>query len=195
MKQCLMLAAGLSSRMGQWKMLLPWGDNSCVLDSALDNALAFCERVVLVTGFQGETLRQRYASRPGVVLCHNPDYVQGMFSSLRCGARALTPGHHFFMVPGDMPAIHPGIYAALWRHRGNMSLVPFCNGGRGHPVLLPPILREHILNAGPQDILRQLMERQGRKTLLVDSHTIHQDLDTPSQYREAYERLTPGRTF
>lgn len=194
MKQCLILAAGLSSRMGQWKMLLPWGDSGCVLDSALDNALAFCERVVLVTGFQGETLRQRYAARPGVVLCHNPDYVQGMFSSLRYGARALTPGHHFFVVPGDMPAIHPGIYAALWRHRGSVSLVPCCNGGRGHPVLLPPVLREGILNAGPQENLRQLMERQGRKALLVDSHAIHQDLDTPLQYREACKRLTPGRT-
>lgn len=194
MKQCLMLAAGLSSRMGQWKMLLPWGDSGCVLDSALDNALAFCERVVLVTGFRGEALRQRYAARPGVVLCHNPDYLQGMFSSLRRGARALTPGHPFFVVPGDMPAIDPAIYAALWRHRCDLSLVPFCAGGRGHPALLPPVLRERILNAGPQQNLRQLMESQGRKTLLVDSRAIHWDLDTPAQYRQLSERIMPGRT-
>lgn len=194
MKQCLMLAAGLSSRMGQWKMLLPWGNSGCVLDSALDNALAFCDRVVLVTGFRGETLHQRYADKPGVVLRHNPDYRQGMFSSLRCGAQALTPGYHFFMVPGDMPAINPAIYAALWRHRSNLSLVPFCDGGRGHPALLPPVLRERILNAAPQDNLRQIMASLGRKTLLVDSHSIHWDLDTPSQYYQIRERLTPGHT-
>ncbi|MFT8211100.1 MAG: NTP transferase domain-containing protein [Symbiopectobacterium sp.] len=45
-KVCLMLAAGLSSRMGQWKMMLPWGEGT-VLDSALAAALSFCDRVVL----------------------------------------------------------------------------------------------------------------------------------------------------
>ena len=51
-KQCIMLAAGLSSRMGKWKMMLPWGKGT-ILDSALASALAFCDRVVLVTGFRG----------------------------------------------------------------------------------------------------------------------------------------------
>lgn len=32
-KQCIMLAAGLSSRMGKWKMMMPWGEGT-ILDSA-----------------------------------------------------------------------------------------------------------------------------------------------------------------
>ncbi|MDS6632108.1 NTP transferase domain-containing protein [Klebsiella michiganensis] len=47
--------AGLSSRMGKWKMMMPWGEGT-ILDSALASALAFCDRVVLVTGFRGDEL-------------------------------------------------------------------------------------------------------------------------------------------
>ncbi|WPM85025.1 NTP transferase domain-containing protein [Apirhabdus apintestini] len=101
MKQCLILAAGLSSRMGQWKMMLPWREGT-VLDSTLRNALAFCDRVILVTGYRGEALRQRYAGRDRILLCHNPVYTQGMFSSLQRGARRLQPGHFL-----SFPAICP----------------------------------------------------------------------------------------
>ena len=38
-KQCVMLAAGLSSRMGKWKMMMPWGEGT-ILDSAL--AIGWC---------------------------------------------------------------------------------------------------------------------------------------------------------
>jgi molybdenum cofactor cytidylyltransferase len=44
-KQCVMLAAGLSSRMGKWKMMMPWGEGT-ILDSALPapwrSAIGWC---------------------------------------------------------------------------------------------------------------------------------------------------------
>jgi molybdenum cofactor cytidylyltransferase len=182
-KQCLLLAAGLSSRMGEWKMLLPWG-SSVILDSALDNALSFCDRVILVTGYQGARLRQRYADRAGITLCHNENYMQGMFSSVRCGARRLEPGD-FFVVPGDMPLLTRDIYAALWRHRDyDCCLVPQYDGGRGHPVLLPADMREAILQAKNDANLKALINVRGRRSVSVATPSIHWDLDTPEQYQE-----------
>ncbi len=191
MKQCLILAAGLSSRMGQWKMMLPWREGT-VLDSTLRNALAFCDRVILVTGYRGEALRQRYAGRDRILLCHNPVYTQGMFSSLQRGARRLQPGH-FFIIPGDMPAVTPDIYAALWQHRSARVLVPFCEGGRGHPALLPPDMRRRILDAPANVTLKHLVSTCGRDAVPVQSAAIHWDVDTPQQYAQLRERVIPDR--
>lgn len=194
-KQCLMLAAGLSSRMGKWKMLLPWGA-ATVLDSALENALSFCDRVVLVTGYQGVRLHQRYAGHAGITLCHNEHYLQGMFSSVRCGAKQLAPGD-FFVVPGDMPLLSGDIYAALWQHRDhNGCLVPEYAGGRGHPVLLPADMREIILQAQADANLKALVNARGRYAVPVATPSIHWDLDTPDQYEKLLcASFKPDHTF
>ncbi|MGQ3904761.1 nucleotidyltransferase family protein [Mixta calida] len=192
-KQCLLLAAGFSSRMGRWKMMQPW-ENATVLDCALNNALSFCERVILVTGYRGEALRQRYAGRSDITLCHNPNYARGMFSSIRCGARHLLPGA-FFVVPGDMVLLTEAIYAALWRQRARrLCLVPEYNGGYGHPVLLPDKMRRSILAAEEEDNLKRLILLHGRQAVRVDSQAIHCDLDTPAQY-EQLKRATADHTF
>lgn len=182
MKQCLMLAAGLSSRMGTWKMLLPWGD-STVLDCALDNALAFCDRVILVTGYRGTELLARYQGTAGISLCHNANYQEGMFSSIQAGAQQLEAGD-FFIVPGDMPLIDSEVYATLWRHRTRrVCLVPEYAAGFGHPVLLPEDMRETLITAAASCNLRQLMIRRGREGVPVGTAAIHWDLDTPEHYR------------
>jgi len=185
-KQCLVLAAGLSSRMGEWKMLLPWG-SSVILDNVLDNVFSFCDRAILVTGYQGTRLRQRYAGHAGITLCHNENYIQGMFSSIRCGARRLEPGD-FFVVPGDMPLLTREIYATLWRHRYyGCCLVPECDGGCGHPVLLPADMRDVILQAKNDANLKALIKARGRRLIPVANPAIHWDLDTPAQYQQLLE--------
>lgn len=181
MKTSIILAAGLSSRMGCWKMLLPWGDGT-VLDSAIHNALAFCDNVILVTGHRASELHRRYADREDVALCFNPAYLKGMFSSVQRGVAALS-GTHFFVVPGDMPAIDPDVYASLWAHMGPLCLRPICDGGKGHPVLLPPALIPDILGSAQDGNLRQLMQRHGCENIPVTCKGILWDLDTPMQYQ------------
>lgn len=182
MKECIMLAAGLSLRMGRWKMMLPWQE-STVLDSAICNALAFCDSVILVTGHRAGELHRRYASWPAVRLCHNDDYRSGMFSSVRCGTAALSGGR-FFVVPGDMPAIDGRIYAQLWRQRSTRCLLPCYAGKNGHPVLLPAAMAPQIRAAPEQSTLRMLIQAYGVESVPVDCRAIHWDLDTPAQYRQ-----------
>lgn len=93
--ECVMLAAGLSSRMGDWKMMLPWGAGT-LLDSALRSAFSLCDRVILVTGHRGDELARYYRGQPAITLVHNPDYASGMFSSVKCGAAAVTSRRFFW---------------------------------------------------------------------------------------------------
>ena len=185
-KVCLMLAAGLSSRMGQWKMMLPWGEGT-VLDGALAGALSFCDRVVLVTGFRGADLQARYAANARITLRHNQDFTAGMFSSIRCGAQAVGDGH-FFLALGDMPAVSGGVYRALWRERDDNCLIPEFAQGKGHPVLLPPAMRHQVLAARQDGSLKTLIARHGLRRVPVAENAIHWDLDTPEQYRQRLRR-------
>lgn len=182
MKECIMLAAGLSSRMGCWKMMLPWRD-STVLESAICNALAFCDSIILVTGYRAAELHQRYASWSAIKLCYNDNYRSGMFSSVRCGAAALSGGR-FFVVPGDMPAIDSRIYAQLWQQHSTRCLLPSCAGRNGHPVLLPAAMLPKIMAAPEQSTLRTLIQTHGAISVPVDCRAVHWDLDTPAQYRQ-----------
>ncbi len=54
---CIITAAGLSSRMGQWKMMLP-RQQGTILDTSIKNALQFCSRIILVTGYRGNELHE-----------------------------------------------------------------------------------------------------------------------------------------
>lgn len=182
-KQCIMLAAGLSSRMGKWKMMLPWGEGT-ILDSALASAQAFCERVVLVTGFRGDELAACYRDRPGIEVVFNPRYQDGMFASIQCGVGHIRVSR-FFLALGDMPAVTPGVYRQLWANGDAEScLIPAYDRGKGHPVLLPQRAISRIHHAPAGATLRDVIGQLAVRVIPVESQGIHWDIDTPQQYFE-----------
>ncbi|ACR70662.1 hypothetical protein NT01EI_3526 [Edwardsiella ictaluri 93-146] len=85
----IITAAGLSSRMGQWKMMLPYRGGT-LLDASINNALGFCQQIILVVGYRADELLQRYGNHPRIRTVVNPDYHRGLFSSVHCGRRGGT---------------------------------------------------------------------------------------------------------
>lgn len=186
-KQCIMLAAGLSSRMGKWKMMLPWGEGT-ILDSALASALAFCDRVVLVTGFRGDELAACYRDHPGVEVVFNPQYQDGMFSSIQCGVGHIRASR-FFLALGDMPEVTPGVYRRLWANADAGScIIPAYDRGKGHPVLLPQRAISLIRRAQQGTTLRDVIGQMAARVIPVVNQGIHWDVDTPQQYLEVARR-------
>ncbi len=182
MKECVMLAAGLSRRMGKWKMMLPW-DEGTILDSALDSALAFCDRVVLVTGFRGDELAAYYADHPAIEVVYNPDYPAGMFSSIRCGVNHVR-APHFFLALGDMPEVTGAVYRALWDSKApDICCIPVYAQGKGHPVLLPERAIALIRNAQEESTLKEVIGQMPVRRVPVNEQGVHWDLDTPLQYQ------------
>src|SRR2546428_9602058 len=90
----IILAAGSSSRMGEGrhKLLLPLAGRP-VLAYVIEAALASQARpIIVVLGHQASDVRTQiapYMTQPGVIIVENPDYMQGMSTSMRVGLESL----------------------------------------------------------------------------------------------------------
>jgi molybdenum cofactor cytidylyltransferase len=177
--EVLVPAAGASARMGAWKPLLPFGD-STIVETVVASALAVCRRVLVVAGYRGEEIAERFAGQPRVLIVHNPQWPLGMFSSLQAGIRrAAAP--RLFVTLGDMPWIGPAVYTALLQCRQDPDVVfPVHGGRRGHPVLIGPRMKAAALSADPATgSMREIAGRLEVLEMPWDDDSIHRDIDTP----------------
>jgi len=154
-KTCAVItAAGLSSRMGRYKPLLPYGGSTiarCCVDHLRSAGVS---EIVIVTGFRGDELREALKDC-GIIFAENPAYrTTHMFDSLRIGLAALPEDCGRVLVqPIDMPAILPETIAALLES-SHSAVRPVCGGVTGHPLLLDAALIPRILTYSGEDGLR-----------------------------------------
>lgn len=137
----LLLAAGLSRRMGENKLLLPLGGAPVVAHSADAVLASGAEPVVVVTGRDAEAVRTALAGR-ALVFAHNPAAEAGLAGSLRVGLAALPADVDGALVClADMPWQRAADLAALiaaFRASGGRAIcAPVFAGRRGNPVLWP----------------------------------------------------------
>ncbi len=123
---CIIPCAGLSSRMDGWKPMKEYRGRPIILNS-IDNALAACTRVLLITGFRAgeleEKIKDEYSAEGRVICVRNIHYELGMFSSIQTGAHHVL-SEWFFVALGDMPAIPPALYFSLADLRNSMHAAP-----------------------------------------------------------------------
>jgi molybdenum cofactor cytidylyltransferase len=189
--ECLMLAAGRSARMGDWKMMLSWG-GSTIVEHSVRTALKVCARVVLVSGFRAEQLIEVFEDWPRVEVVRNHNYEAGMFSSVQRGAQAVEE-RDFFLALADMPGVTETIYGQLLVWSGRLSsvfdstgeayaVIPQYRGKKGHPLLLSARMRARILQADVSKTLRDVLAEVPTMIVPVDEQGIVHDIDTPQDY-------------
>ena len=184
-------AAGLSSRMGAFKPLLPF-DGATVIERCIANLRAAgAEELVVVTGHRAEELASQLEGS-GVTLVHNPAYAETqMFDSLRLGLRALPPDcAAVLLTPGDVPLVRPETVRALLDAEGGF-VCPVCGGRRGHPAALDAKYIPALLDYGGEGGLRGAVAALGIPTAEVetDDAGMLRDLDTPEDYRQLLAML------
>ncbi|MGN9820206.1 nucleotidyltransferase family protein [Streptomyces sp. SD11] len=136
----LLLAAGGGRRLGgRPKALLEHRGRPLVEYAAGVLRDAGCTRVHVVLGAAADAVRER-ADLPGCVLVDNPEWEEGMGSSLRAGLESLrgTGAGAALVSLVDQPGIGPEATARLLAaHRSPATLAAASyEGKRGHPVLL-----------------------------------------------------------
>lgn len=190
MISALLLAAGESRRMGEFKQLLRLGEKSFV-EHAVDQLLASrVDEVIVVTGHRDSEVRDAIGNRP-VVFANNSEYQSGMTSSVQCGVRVLSEKAKAFIVAlVDQPRIESStidlLIEAYESHPGAMIVVPTHEGRNGHPILLDSGLKEEILGLAITDSLRTVVRAHSAETVRIESNRlVLEDCDLP----EDYERL------
>lgn len=192
----VVLAAGLSSRMGVPKMALPWRDTT-VLGAVVEAlATAGVHQVRVVLGANRDVVEKILDGLPVTVArVFNPNYANGeMMDSIRAGLAGLGDEvKAALIVLGDQPQLEPEVVSALiesCRKSGALLTVPSYRMRRGHPWLIGRPLWGELINMEVGDTMRDFLNRHAEEInyVNVNSTSVLQDLDTPEDYRKAVEQ-------
>ena len=192
----VILAAGQSKRMGQAKLLLPWGEQT-ILETTIAHLKASNARdLLLVSGGYRQAVEQ-LAEKHEVPIVYNPQFAIGeMLSSLQTAVAHLTispsPPDAILIMLGDLPFITTEIInqiIACYQAQDTAVVAPVHNGRRGHPVLLSASLFASLIALPAGSAPRDLLKKQQQETtfLEIDTDVILRDIDTP----EAYKKWAP----
>lgn len=187
----LIVAAGLSSRMGTFKPLMPL-EGRTLIESSIDSMLrGGVSSVTVVLGFRAHeveaVLRREYPPQQ-VRLTYNTRYAKtDMLQSAKIGIEALPDCDAFFLLPGDMPAVGRGTFeavAAAMEQTGAAIAFPTLEGWRKHPPLIASHCIPDILSYQGEGGLREIWKRyEGQTaTVSVDDVGCAIDNDTMEDY-------------
>src|SRR5437016_10263400 len=133
-------AAGRSTRMGGPNKLLAEIAGRPLLRIVVEEALASrAKPVIVVVGHERAEVEKALAGLPAQLI-HNPDFAQGLGTSLKAGIAAVPADADGAIVClGDMPQVDAGLIdrliAAFDPDRGALIVMPTVEGRRGNPVL------------------------------------------------------------
>jgi xanthine dehydrogenase accessory factor len=180
----VVLAAGLSSRMGRNKLLAETGGKALVRHAAEAALGGGLDPVIVVTGHDAAAIEKALAGLP-VTFVHNRDFAEGLSTSLRRGIEALPPDCQGAMVLlGDMPGVAASLVAnvRVGFGPGRTICVATAKGRRGHPVLWGREFFPEIAALGGDAGARIILERHAGQVCEIpaaDDGPLT-DIDTPA---------------
>jgi len=184
----VVLAAGWSSRMGAFKPLLPFAGDTVVGQVIASLKAAGIGRVLVVAGHEAARLAPAVEAR-GATVVANPDFAEGMITSIRAGIAALPDSVAAVMIlPVDIPLIRPGTLARLagLSVSGDTAVLrPTFRGRAGHPPVIARRLFAEIVASPTDASLRDILAGHRRETVevpVIDSGILT-DMDYPEDYR------------
>ena len=189
----LLLAAGMSTRLGQPKQLLRYRGRTLLRRAAETGLAAGLDPLVVVIGAEAEAMRRELANLP-VVVVENARYAEGQSTSLRAGLAAL-PADVAAVVTllVDLPGVDAPLIQALvgaWEASGFPIVRPEYDGKPGNPVLFAARLLPELARAEGDEGGRHVLRAHAAEVQLmpVENAGVIQDVDT----WEAYDALVAG---
>lgn len=192
--QVVVLAAGLSRRMGKLnKLLLPFKQHTILAEVLHQLSRTDINAVTIVLGHEEEKIRS-ILSPFDLNISVNSDYGMGQSSSIQSGVKAL-PGicDGFLICLGDMPTISTTHYQNLidefrkqLGQKKNLILRPYRNGQPGHPVCFAANYRKKILRVEEEDGCRTVIMENKQHLVKWETEEVAYflDIDTEKEYRK-----------
>ena len=194
------LAAGLSSRMGQSKQLLDWQGRS-MLEHLIRQLLRHeFDHVYAVIGHEAQQIQTRITiedSRFSWIV--NEAYATGKSSSVACALDHALRSHRATAIfLGDLPLLKDETIWQIEREGKRLlttiaepfAIQPSYQGTPGHPVYLGNLLPESYAGLqGDQGMKPILRSMEHRYVLPVEDEGILLDVDTPAAYEHLKQRF------
>ena len=204
----IILAAGLSTRMNDWKPKIEIGDVPILIRTIVP-MINICAKVTVVGGHNYNALFSLIESttilsesqKDKISLIENKDYINGMLSSVKCGLQNKSgKSEGVFITPGDVPFVlfstyqkliecffeddKPEVFIPVTLFEGDdMEMKPRVSGG--HPILIRSAIAGHILQHNDDEILKDILIDYKQKFCTVNDKGICMDIDNFSDLQAA----------
>lgn len=205
MLSAIVLAAGLSSRMGiENKLLLPF-QGKTILETTISNIIeADIGEVIVVVGHEAEKVKAILKNYP-LSIIENLDYQRGMTTSIQAGIRSTqnskpkTQNSGYMICLSDMVLIEPYEYQFLAQQflqtdDEKAIIQPVFKEKRGNPVIFSNFYKSAILETADTDGTsrdyregcRSIVQAHKKHVKLVEMPTSHvlQDVDFKADYEQ-----------
>jgi molybdenum cofactor cytidylyltransferase len=194
----IILGAGLSTRMGCAKLLLPWKNTTIlgkIVSALTSNGI---QEIIVVVNPNHDQLKEHIQNLsndyPVRFTLNNSFIPEDVLTSIQYGLKAINSSPSAaLIVLGDQPHIEEDtIRRIILSHQQTLSsiVVPSFSMRRGHPWLIPSWLISQFLKLQnpltPRDFLEQ--HKGDIKYVIIDNDSILKDIDTPDDYQS----LKPG---
>lgn len=184
----VVLAGGASRRFGGNKLAAEVDGLTLLERSLLAPLKAGLAQTIVVTGAYHADLASVLARYP-VQVVHNPDWAEGMSTTLRAGLAALGPATQAAVLClADQPFLPPAVVTGLvdaWR-RGRAPIVaPMAGGTRRNPVLFDrPLFPELMAVSGDEGGRSVIRRHEAQMEAVPFTETAwFKDIDTVEDHR------------
>jgi molybdenum cofactor cytidylyltransferase len=167
----VILAAGISSRLGFNKLTLKIDGQTVIKKSIAPFVTGNVEKIIVVTGAEGDNIKRELEGFT-LKFINNPHYMEGMSASIKAALPFISDADGVFFHLGDKPFVkQETIHLMLnsYINGGANMVVPVYKNVKGHPVLMcvNPYIEEMRLLKGDKG-LREIIEKHLEDVLFVE---------------------------
>ena len=192
-----MTAAGLSTRMGTVKALLPWRNTSLICHQVRALLKGGCGHVVIVLGHEcariSDEIQKMFPEHLPITLTCNIDYETGRASTIKQGILSSPKDSSGFLLIGvDQPTEGHIVARIIKEHEASRMLIssPRYKDNGGHPVLFSNTLKGELLRINDETLgLKPVFENYRSRLNRIDFKTsqVRLDINDYESYIHSYE--------
>ena len=181
----VILAAGLSERMGEPKMFLNWDKLTFIENIIIGYEKFGCKEIIVVLNERDRAhFEMLNIKNKGVKTMLNNHIEWGRFYSLKLGLSALSFKEHCFINNIDSPFVNIKVLSDMsYLIKDENYVVPVFNNEKGHPVLIGKKIINYILEENDCNInIKYFLKKFNCRLCVVDVDNILTNINTMDDY-------------
>ncbi len=188
----LILAAGASSRMGQPKQLLPWGETT-LLNHAIIQAKEVSKEIFVVLGANKESIEKTLSNKVSVIF--NPGWEKGMGTSIAVGISEIEHNYDFnavLIMLADQPLLDGNYLSELkqsfFSNEIKIAATKYRNN-HGVPAIFDNSLFQELGKLNQDYGAKKLIKKYSQELTGLNSYGKEIDIDTFETYQQLVSKL------